>query len=119
MTYMRLMRRSLVVVAILGTLTLSAQQAQPPAVEFDVASIKPNKTGSNSSGTHQTNGLWRGENNTIKSLIAQAYEVLPEQIAGAPSWIDSERFNIEARYEPDPATVSPEQPRTSSITSAT
>jgi uncharacterized protein (TIGR03435 family) len=47
----------------------------------------------------QNKGLYRAENNTAKSVIVSAYDVLPEQISGAPAWIDSDRFDIEARYE--------------------
>ena len=80
---------------------LPAQQ-RPSAVEFEVASIKPNKSNSNSSGIHNNDGSWRAENNTVKSLIVNAFDVLPEQITGAPAWIDSERFDIQAKYDKDP-----------------
>jgi uncharacterized protein (TIGR03435 family) len=95
--------------ASLFTLTILAA-AQTPAptkpeapIEFDVASIKLNKSGSGSSGVHQSNGLWRGNNNTVKSLIVNAYDILPDQISSAPAWIDAERYDIDAKYDRDPA----------------
>ena len=97
MTYMKV-HRTLLSCAILAIgFRLGAQQAA--VVEFEVASIKPNKSNTNSSGIHHSHGLWRANNNTVKSLIINAFEVLPEQIAGAPPWIDSDRFDIEAKYE--------------------
>jgi uncharacterized protein (TIGR03435 family) len=42
-------------------------------------------------------------NSTLKNLIAAAYAMaeiqalLPDRILGGPDWIDSERYNIDAR----------------------
>ena len=84
-----------------AALSLVAQQH--PAFEFDVAAIKPNKMGGKRSGVDSAPGLWKADNVTVKSVIMNAYEVLPDQISGAPSWLDSERFDIEAKFEQDPA----------------
>jgi len=102
-TYMRILQ-PLLALSMLA-LRAGAQQTVQSA-EFDVASIKPNKSNSTRSGVNHNGGLWRAENNTVKSLIISAYEVLPEQIVGAPSWVDADRFDIEAKYEKDPALSS-------------
>ena len=101
---MRILQSWRLLALLCAGVVLNAQTAPTPAapVEFDVASIKPNKTGNNSSGVHQSNGLWRGNNNTVKSIITMAYDVLPDQISGGPSWIDADRFDIEAKYDQDP-----------------
>jgi uncharacterized protein (TIGR03435 family) len=79
--------------------------AQPAAaaVEFDVAAIKPNLQGGKRSGVDATPGFWKAENVTVYFLIMYAYQVLPEQISGGPAWLDGDRFDIEARYDQDPA----------------
>ena len=78
--------------------------AQPSSsAEFDVASIKLNKTGSNSSRISSNHGVWKATNITVKALLLNAYEILPEQIVGAPAWIDLETYDVEARAELDPA----------------
>ena len=78
---------------------LAAQPVAP--VEFDVVSIKPNKSGDNHSGTHDGHGTWRATNTTVKSILIRAFGVLPEQIVGAPAWVDSDAFDIEAKAEYD------------------
>ena len=87
-------------------------QAQSSAVpvgrpKFDVASIKPNKSGEQ--GTYlrlQPGGLYRAANVPLRALIASAYlnEFPPKGrlIFGGPGWIDSEHFDIEARAEGNP-----------------
>ena len=100
-------------IVLLSSLYLGAQTLA--AQEFEVASIKPNKSSGNNSGIHNSNGLWRANNITVKSLMINAFEVLPEQIAGAPSWIDSENFDIEARYETDPALSKSDNSKSNSL----
>jgi uncharacterized protein (TIGR03435 family) len=99
---MKLRQSALALAVAISCLSLAAQPPQP-AVEFEVASIKPNKSGSDSSGTNSNKGMWRATNVTVRNLIINAYDVLTEQVVGAPSWIDSERFDIEARYDEAPS----------------
>ena len=82
---------------------LNAQQSQA-AAEFDIASIKPNKSSSNSSRISSSKGIFRASNISAKALLLNAFDVLPEQISGAPAWIDDDRFDIEAKAEYDPVT---------------
>src|SRR5262245_40491357 len=69
---------------------------------FEVASIKVNKSGEDrvSSG-FLPGGLYRVSNYPLRSLVAAAYlrpQVNPGfLIEGGPEWIDSTRFDIEAR----------------------
>jgi uncharacterized protein (TIGR03435 family) len=75
--------------------------AQP---EFEVASIRPNK-----SNERMYYGLRNGtltiRNMTVKGLIQIAYGKKDFQITGGPAWITSEYFDIEAKAErPQKAT---------------
>lgn len=79
---------------------------------FEVATIKPNNSGAN-----QMQGLViRGRQfitraSSVEDLISFAYEVQAKQIVGAPEWINTERYDIEA--VPDAAgTPNPAQIRT-------
>ena len=85
---------------VLAGLRLCAQT--PAAAEFEVASIKPNKSASGGVSIHHSDGLWRATNISVKTLLQNAYDVLPEQVQGAPTWIESERFDIEAKFEVNP-----------------
>jgi uncharacterized protein (TIGR03435 family) len=84
-------------------LALSMRAQQPKTVEFEVAAIKPNLQGGKRSGIDNTQGFWKADNVTVRFLITYAYQVLPDQISGAPAWLDADRYDIEARYEQDAA----------------
>ena len=45
------------------------------------------------------NGKVHGNDVTLKTLIAWAYQVQQFQISGGPSWIASDRFDVEAKAE--------------------
>ena len=79
-------------------------QPQPPAPEFDVISIKGNKGTTTGGSTRSGRGLYRATNVTVKSIIMNAFGLLPDQLVGAPSWVDSERFDIEAKSD-DPEAI--------------
>jgi bla regulator protein BlaR1 len=78
-------------------------QAQPrPA--FDVVSIKPNVSGVREvTFAPMSGGRLTVENNPVTNLIQNAYGVRRNQIVGGPGWMDSDRFDIEARAEGSPA----------------
>ena len=65
---------------------------------FEVASIKPHRDGDD---TQETNllpgGRYVGINASVRKLIRLAFGVEDSQIVGAPGWIDSERYDIEAK----------------------
>ena len=67
------------------------------AQSFDVASIKPNRSGSQSSTLNvQPGGRWNGVNVTAQMLILRAYRIQPSQLIGAPDWVATERFDVVA-----------------------
>ena len=79
---------------------IAAQQVQPDSgatASFEVASVKPNNSGIQGSGTQwQPNGTVIATNVTLKSVIARAYEMREFQVDG-PGWLSSARFDIAAR----------------------
>ena len=73
-------------------------QATPTA--FTVASIKPNKSGDDRFMLRPLpGGGLTATGVTLRMLIMNAYEVAGYQISGAPSWIGTERWDIEAKTE--------------------
>jgi uncharacterized protein (TIGR03435 family) len=82
--------------AFVLALAVSVAQAQT-APTFEVASIKPNNSGTNSSGWHSRQGLMRLTNQSLRSLICIAYDIGDQQVAGVPKWADGERFDITAK----------------------
>lgn len=71
--------------------------AQPPA--FEAAAIKPSKDSSGGSHWDSEPGRINLRGNTLKGLIAIAYQVKDFQVAGGPKWLDGDRFDINAKSE--------------------
>jgi bla regulator protein blaR1 len=95
--------------AILGPLAYGAfaaleKYAQSPAEtaaalpSFEVATIKPNHRDSACCtwGGMEPGG-YQIRNISLKSLIADAYELPENQVSGGPGWMGSEHYDIEAR----------------------
>jgi uncharacterized protein (TIGR03435 family) len=75
-------------------------QTQLPAVrpEFEVASVKPNASGSNNLLMRPpVDGRFTATNVTLKMLIALAYKVRQLEISGGPTWIASDRYDVNAK----------------------
>jgi uncharacterized protein (TIGR03435 family) len=76
------------------------QPADPVPQTFEVASVKPNKSGDGRvmMGV-QPGGRYTATNVPLKMLIRQAYQLQDFQILGGPGWVQSERFDIIAKAE--------------------
>ncbi|MGA2736593.1 MAG: TIGR03435 family protein [Bryobacteraceae bacterium] len=94
---------SLVAFALISVRQTPAQSpaatgTPPPA--FEVVSIKPNKTGGGGVMLRMApGGRFTANNITVKFLLEEAYHVKDSQISGAPSWLDTEHYDIEAKAE--------------------
>jgi uncharacterized protein (TIGR03435 family) len=68
------------------------------AQKFEAASIHPNPGGNEGSVVDfEDSGLLRASNASLKMLIRSAYGVQADQIVGGPKWLDSDRYDIEAK----------------------
>ena len=87
--------------AILSAPVLRAQsQAITEATpRFDAASIKRNTGGAIASVGSRIlpDGSFTATNLTLRQLIRLFYQLQDAQLIGAPSWIDDERYDIQAR----------------------
>ncbi len=83
-------------------------QSQPiTAPAFEVASIKLNRSGDQRARFQMPpGGRINATNITLKQLIIFAYQIKDTQLAGAPGWIDSDRYDISAKAE---GPASPDQ----------
>lgn len=81
---------------------LLAQPARPQDTRpaYEVASIKPNDSGSGSSRTNGSKGQIIFMNQSLKRLIERAYSAKPFQVTG-PGWMADLRFDIVAKYPLD------------------
>src|SRR5690242_9769861 len=88
------------VVMLLFALAVMPAASQTPAEKpaFEVASVKPNDSGSRaSSSSTMPGGGFRATNITLRLLILTAYRLKGFQLIGGPDWLDSARFDISAR----------------------
>ena len=90
--------------------------AAPDAnLTFEVASVKPNKSGENFiSFRNQPGGRFSISNAPLREIIRFAYQLQNFQIVGAPEWAASDRFDVVAKAEGDvppapPGSVGPMQ----------
>jgi len=90
---------------VFGLMDAPPSRAQSDAVigaarpAFDVASIKPNHSGTNLLRLVADDGRFIADNTTLKFLLAYAYHVNDSQISGASGWIESEHYDIEAKRD--------------------
>ena len=91
-----------------GSTATGSAQAGPT---FEVASVKPNKSGDQRVMMQlPPNGRITATNIPLRMLLRQAFDVQDFQIVGGPNWIASDRFDIVAKA-PDGMTTGPEQIR--------
>jgi uncharacterized protein (TIGR03435 family) len=79
----------------------AAPQEAPPA--FEVASIKRDVSGERG-GMFTFVPNCHLERMTLKDLVVFAYRVHDFQVTGVPGWIDSDRYNIDAKAEGPPSS---------------
>ena len=81
-----------------GLVTSLSHAAGQPATGFEVASIKPSRSGSIESNLDSApGGRLTATNITVRELIRLAFGVKDYQIKRAPGWVDSERYDILAK----------------------
>lgn len=84
----------------LGRITLAVSTLLLPqaADTFEIAAIHPSKADSvNTRISTQPGGRFVVENATLRTLIRNAYDVLPFQIVGEPKWSEVDHFDINAK----------------------
>jgi uncharacterized protein (TIGR03435 family) len=88
------MKRVLLLLLILPLSAASQSPSSKPA--FEVISVKSNTTGRNASIAQQPGGRFVASEITLRRLILYAYRG-HQQFLGGPSWLDTDRWDIEAR----------------------
>ncbi len=101
---------------VLGLLSAArghAQAQQAPAARlpvFDVASVKPNHSVSSATIVNTPPGGFTARGATARFLLSFAYHVREFQIIGGPGWINSEKYDIDAKGEVSGGDESPKTP---------
>jgi uncharacterized protein (TIGR03435 family) len=70
----------------------------PPPTEFEVAALKPSDPDARMFRTQiQPGGRVNIQGMPLKSLVMQAWNLRNDMLAGAPSWMDTDRYDIVAK----------------------
>jgi uncharacterized protein (TIGR03435 family) len=86
------------IVAVVGAIAGVHAAQTPESPAFEVASIKPNKSGPPRSIGPDPPGRVSWPYMNVSTLVGLAYRVREAQVVGAPGWAESERFDIEATH---------------------
>jgi uncharacterized protein (TIGR03435 family) len=70
-----------------------------PAFEYEVATIKPNKSGGGNISIRSPEDGLTVTNFPLSRIFQLAFGVPDYQISGAPEWINSENFDIDAKMD--------------------
>jgi uncharacterized protein (TIGR03435 family) len=88
------MTKNLVALFVLLVTAVFGQTAAPA---FEAATIKPGTGPAGHSGWHTRTAYMVINNQSLKELAATAYHFPTDRVSGGPKWVDSDRFDIEAR----------------------
>jgi uncharacterized protein (TIGR03435 family) len=93
------------VVGIETSLRAAGQDPGAPVV-FEVAAVKPNKSGQIAAQIDDApGGRFVATNATLRRLILEAYRIPDQQLVDAPDWTQTERFDVNAKLERDAPIV--------------
>jgi uncharacterized protein (TIGR03435 family) len=72
-----------------------------PRLEFEVASIKPSKPGSDGGGIKPLPGgqTYVATNVPVKLMIKLMFHLNDRQISGGPGWLDTDLYDVEAKAD--------------------
>ena len=75
-------------------------------MKFEVATLRASLPGERGAGIRPLPGGQRYEavNLTLKGIMVAAWRIKPDQIVGGPSWMDTDRFDMNAKAE-RPSTI--------------
>ncbi|HTV54534.1 MAG TPA: M56 family metallopeptidase [Terriglobia bacterium] len=87
-----------------STALSTSQETMSAALKFEVASIKPHKPGDRRKNgmffsimSRPNDSRFYATGPTLRMLIRLAYDIQDSQIVGGPSWINHDRFDIQAK----------------------
>ena len=108
--YVKSSRTAALAALLAGGAALAAQAPQEPppgGSAFEVASIKPNNSGDGRVMMENQPGRYIATNVSLRLLIRNAYQLQDFQITGGPSWLGSDRFDINAKVPEGMLTPGP------------
>jgi uncharacterized protein (TIGR03435 family) len=98
LTVKALLALAIAATAALGIRAQSQSDPKDP-LTFDVASVKPSAPDARGGMIRQQPGnqTYHAENVPLRLMMTVAYTVTDRQISGGPSWMNADRFDLEAK----------------------
>jgi uncharacterized protein (TIGR03435 family) len=95
------LRMTVTVLLMMGLARAQVPTQDSGLLKFEVASVKPSPPEARGGMARpEPGGLrYRGNNLPLKAYISSAYRIKADQVVGAPNWVDTDRFDIEAQAE--------------------
>jgi uncharacterized protein (TIGR03435 family) len=69
-------------------------------MQFEAASVKLSRGDTKGTGGYTKSGQFIAPNATLKGLTMLAYNLHESEFSGAPSWFDSDHFDVFAKAPP-------------------
>jgi uncharacterized protein (TIGR03435 family) len=85
------------VMGLMDPRSVQAQAKPATPLSFEVASVKASTSVDQGSSMNPSPGMFLANNVSVQLLVQAAYGVRDFQIAGGPSWITTEKFDVEAK----------------------
>jgi len=82
-----------------GGLRGIAQRVAAAPLAFEVSTVRANKSGSSSYDSDFNDERLTATNVSLKNVMEEAFGITEESIEGGPKWVESERFDIEAKMD--------------------
>lgn len=99
---MKYRRAAVCLSAALGlALAQTASHKIPDDLRFEVASLRPAQPNQQGGGIRPAPGGQRylANNAPVRTMLMVAYRIKPEQVIGAPDWVDNDRWDMDAKAE--------------------
>src|SRR5947208_15851779 len=91
-----MLRRTIRAAVCAGAIVLAGADA--PCQTFDVATVRPNRTGKGGGNLAASPGMLTIRNLPLRTIIGAAYNIAEYRISG-PHWLEQERFDIVAKTD--------------------
>jgi uncharacterized protein (TIGR03435 family) len=91
-----------IAVSVLSSLSTAPSLGRPQTKKaaFEVASVKPNRSGDLRARMEiQPGGRFTATNVSLRMLITNAYQLFNYQIVKAPDWVEIDRWEVTAKAE--------------------
>ncbi len=84
-------------------------QAAAPAPSFEVVSIKPHAPGNDGMSSSSTATRFTVIGTTTRLLVTDAFDIHDFQLIGGPPWLNTDRYDLEAKMEDGAPTLLSEE----------